>query len=296
MKRAVAGLFVGVLIVLFVAMNISYATIPKLITVEGQLKNSTTNEPLNETYNLTFSVWDAQTGGTSLFTETHVTNPDRFGIFQVLLGSKNTLDLAFDQQYYLQTEVNSTTLSPRHKMTSAGTGYRTNTAEDLQCTNCINTTHLDDNNTRTADFADNNVTLEKLNCEYAFYPAGPADDYVKLNVGGICDDYDGCTIRYIHYPSFIVTHPRLVSWGYYYAWGDYWRFTGWENGTTITKTRTGTNDTTTDIITIIGTKGADYYCMLTDDGGNPCNLGDRTSMCAQTGTAVNHYCRIFICD
>ncbi len=79
----------------------------------------------NGNYDLTFKIYGSADGVDSLWTEHHsgvtVTN----GLFNVILGSVSSLDLAFDTDYWLGFKVGTDPeLIPRIRMTSVGYAYR----------------------------------------------------------------------------------------------------------------------------------------------------------------------------
>ena len=92
-----------------------------LMSYQGQLLNSS-GDPLTGTYNLTFRLYSAQTGSTSLWNETHSNVPVTNGLFSVVLGSHITLpnSLLDGTSRYLGVTVGyDTELSPRTLLTSA---------------------------------------------------------------------------------------------------------------------------------------------------------------------------------
>ena len=76
-------------------------------------------------YNLTFRIYNVETGGTALWKETHFNVPiKKKETFEVLLGSFTPLDLKFDEDYWLSIEIeNGGEISSRERMTSFGYAY-----------------------------------------------------------------------------------------------------------------------------------------------------------------------------
>ncbi|MEM4347722.1 MAG: hypothetical protein QW802_03960 [Candidatus Altiarchaeota archaeon] len=114
--------------------------IPKLINLEGKLTNSE-GIPLYGNFNMTFTIYNSPTGGNPLWKEEHsgVNNitTSNTGIFSVLLGSINPLDLNFTEDYWLEIQVKDEVLSPRQRVASSGYTYMTSR---LECSSkfCIN--------------------------------------------------------------------------------------------------------------------------------------------------------------
>jgi hypothetical protein len=71
---------------LLASMHASDA-VPELVNYQGFLTDSGGN-PVSNTVTLQFSIWDASSGGTQVWNETHNNVPVRDGYFSVLLGSQ----------------------------------------------------------------------------------------------------------------------------------------------------------------------------------------------------------------
>lgn len=98
--------------------------IPHLINYQGVLTDDEGNV-LNAPQNLTFRIFDVESGGMSLWGETQNNVPVNEGLFNVILGSLNPINLPFDEDYWLEIEVGILgPLSPRAKLTSVGYAYR----------------------------------------------------------------------------------------------------------------------------------------------------------------------------
>ncbi|MCD6379962.1 hypothetical protein J7M07_05905, partial [bacterium] len=113
-------IFTSVALVLVFAMTI-LADIPQIISYHGKL-TGTTGIGENDTLPMTFKIYDVETDGSPLWTETHdVANevPVVKGLFDVALGSVIPIDLPFDVQYWLEIEVEGNVLTPRVKLTAS---------------------------------------------------------------------------------------------------------------------------------------------------------------------------------
>jgi len=77
--------------------------------------------PLTGTHSLTFKLYDTETGGTPIWTETHTSVAfDSSGHFDVMLGSINPLNVSFDRQLWLEISVDrGAPMSPRLKLAAA---------------------------------------------------------------------------------------------------------------------------------------------------------------------------------
>lgn len=108
------------------------AQVPPLIRYQGTLVD-TTNVPLEGTYNLTFRLYAASSGGAAIWTETQPAIPISRGVFSVLLGQTTPLTLPFDREYWLSTQVGiDAEMSPRQRLTSVPYAYRAEVADQVQ--------------------------------------------------------------------------------------------------------------------------------------------------------------------
>jgi len=95
--------------------------IPSTISYQGILKNADNTIVEDGNYNFAFQLYDVSTGGTDLWSETHSSIPVKKGIYNVILGSNNPLNLPFDKQYWLSMAVNGEAeLIPRIKLAISG--------------------------------------------------------------------------------------------------------------------------------------------------------------------------------
>jgi len=110
-------------LVFILTTQLSWAQIPQTISYQGILTDDSSVVVPDGTYSLTFSFYDIDTGGTALWSETHASVTVVNGLFNVILGSVdsvgNPLNLPFDQQYWLGVQVDGgAELTPRVQLTS----------------------------------------------------------------------------------------------------------------------------------------------------------------------------------
>jgi len=111
-----------------VVCNVSFGAITPLLNFQGHLTDSEGNA-LTGTYSITFSIYDVSTGGTALWVEIHTSVSVDDGLFSVVLGSINSLNLTFNKDYWLGIKVGSDTeMTPRQRITSAGYAIRATTS------------------------------------------------------------------------------------------------------------------------------------------------------------------------
>ena len=86
-QKAHIVMSVGIILVIITS---AAAAAPQKVNFQGKLTDASGN-PINASVSMTFKIWDALTGGNTLWTETQtvaVTN----GIYNVLLGASNAID------------------------------------------------------------------------------------------------------------------------------------------------------------------------------------------------------------
>jgi hypothetical protein len=105
--------------------SVAAADIPKLINYQGMLTDDS-GGPLTDTLDITFIIYDdpGPTGGNVKWSETQYDVSVINGLFNVILGSANPIDLPFDQDYWLDISVEGEHMPERLKFTSVGYAYR----------------------------------------------------------------------------------------------------------------------------------------------------------------------------
>ncbi|MCD6531574.1 hypothetical protein J7K99_03920 [bacterium] len=104
--------------------------VPHSINYQGKITNSS-GVALDGTYDMVFRLYDVSTGGTALWSETHSSVNVHRGLFDVLLGETNPINLPFDGQYYLEIEVEGEVLTPRIPLNSVGYAFRAANADSV---------------------------------------------------------------------------------------------------------------------------------------------------------------------
>lgn len=137
--KSMIFILVSAAVLLTIFSSISLAQIPKLISYQGKL-NDANGLPVNGTRSITFTLYDAATGGTALWTEIHSSVTVTNGVFSVLLGSVTDLNnLAFDKPYYLGITVGSgTELLPRKQIVSVAYSMRAENANNAELLDGMN--------------------------------------------------------------------------------------------------------------------------------------------------------------
>ncbi len=89
------------------------------LSIQGILKKSNGVAVEDGTYNITFKLYTAPSGGTALWTETQSGIEVTSGIYSTILGNTTTLNVPFNQLYYLGVTIGSSEMTPRIQLTSA---------------------------------------------------------------------------------------------------------------------------------------------------------------------------------
>jgi hypothetical protein len=107
----------------------SLADVPMIITYQGILYDS--GSPVTGDHSINFALYDSASGGSLLWDETQLVSFSD-GYFTVELGTSDTLDLDFSQQYWLGIAIDGgDELSPRTSTTSSAFSIRAKYVEKL---------------------------------------------------------------------------------------------------------------------------------------------------------------------
>jgi hypothetical protein len=111
------------------AVSPCWGEIPHLINYQGMLTDTGGN-PLTDTLNITFRIYDQSSSGSMLWDETQNDVEIISGLFNVILGSVDPVELPFDEDYWLEIDLGpGEILTPRIQLTSMGYAYRAKWAD-----------------------------------------------------------------------------------------------------------------------------------------------------------------------
>jgi hypothetical protein len=135
MQRTVLGVLL--LLVIFSSDSL-FAQVPDRLSYQGMLSGSEGETVDDGMYTMHFNLYGESDPPTSLWSEIqNVTIVN--GIFNVILGAVNPLELPFDEQYYLSIAIgDEPELSPRIALTSSAYSYRARSIDDGQVVKSIN--------------------------------------------------------------------------------------------------------------------------------------------------------------
>jgi hypothetical protein len=109
------------------------ATSREEINLQGQLTYSN-GDPIDSTVAITFDIYNVPSSGTSMWSETHSSVTVTDGVFDVVLGSSNSLPdtlFANNDSLYVQSTVGSTIISPRIRLASVPWAFDAETLDGL---------------------------------------------------------------------------------------------------------------------------------------------------------------------
>ncbi|MEO0007543.1 MAG: hypothetical protein RJA20_1739, partial [Bacteroidota bacterium] len=90
------------------------------LSVQGSIQNSSGIALADGKYSLTFRLYESETGGTAVWSETQPALDVAGGLYSATLGLISPLTASFDKPYYLGVTVNnSPELLPRARLSSS---------------------------------------------------------------------------------------------------------------------------------------------------------------------------------
>ncbi|GEM_PF-3870621 len=118
------------LLVLAVAVaTVAFASgVPKILQYQGKLTDAE-GVALDGDHDIVFRIYDEPTGGTALWEEEHTSSTGHpvtivNGLFDVTLGELTDLNIAFDDTYWIELEVDGEVLSPREMLVAVPYAFR----------------------------------------------------------------------------------------------------------------------------------------------------------------------------
>jgi microcystin-dependent protein len=118
--------FLGV----FFLLNSVYSQIPQKMSYQGYLTDAAGIKVTDGNYSLTFEFYEVEKGGNAIWQEIHPIIPVVGGLFNVILGSLNPINLSFDRPYWLGVKVgDEVELLPRIALTATGYSFKALNAE-----------------------------------------------------------------------------------------------------------------------------------------------------------------------
>jgi hypothetical protein len=131
-------LLIVTVVTMFTYVPTIYTQVPPTLSYQGMLTGSDDIPVEDGIYEMHFNLYGEADPSTPLWSEAQSVTVVQ-GIFNVILGTVNPLDLPFDEQYYLGIAIgNEEELSPRIALTSSAYSFRARSVDDGQVVKSIN--------------------------------------------------------------------------------------------------------------------------------------------------------------
>jgi len=179
-------IFLSALLLLMTAA-IVWGQIPQTISYQGVLTDPNGAPVVNGNYSLTFRIYTQATGGNSLWTEMQSAAVSS-GVFNVILGSVNALNLPFDQTYWLGIAIsNGVELAPRTQLTASAYSLNARSIAD----GAVTASKIADGAVAGSKIASQTIDITKLN----FTPiTSETDPQVGVNTTNFVPKWDGSAL------------------------------------------------------------------------------------------------------
>lgn len=167
-----------IIFALLLATTTAFAQIPQTMSYQGVLHDNG-GAPYQGAHTLVFSLFDAQTGGNLVWSETHSNEPIVDGVFSVILGAPKKgvavpLGVTFDKAHWLEISINGSVLPTRVALTAVPYALNaSHVSADAAVTKLNNVTGDvtvtgGDNVTVTTDETGKTVTISAVGSESAW--------------------------------------------------------------------------------------------------------------------------------
>lgn len=121
--KYIKSIFVYFLFIFIANSYLMFGQIPSAISYQGVLTDPNGNTVKDGKYNMQFELFASETNDTVLWYESQTVSVNK-GIFNVMLGKNNPLNISFSQPYWLQVTVNNYILS-RVELSSSAYSFNT---------------------------------------------------------------------------------------------------------------------------------------------------------------------------
>jgi hypothetical protein len=167
-----------VFILLLFGITLIWSQIPQTLSYQGIFSDATGNL-LNDDYDLTFKIYNQETGGTELWGEMQSITVTE-GMLNVTLGSITALNLAFDETYWLGITVGTgSEMTPRIRLNASAYSLNALTVVDTS----ITVDKLADNAVNSDKIQDGAVTAAKIDSQQVVKSINGLTDGVTLAQG-----------------------------------------------------------------------------------------------------------------
>ena len=127
-----------------------FADIPGTLNYQGKLTDPD-GVAISGDRAVEFRIYNVETGGTALWSESHPAVAISHGLFDVPLGTITPLNLPFDEPYWVEIVVEGETMAPRQALNTVPYAFRAGTSDSAVSAGSVNWDSIDD---MPAGFAD----------------------------------------------------------------------------------------------------------------------------------------------
>ncbi|MBI1976234.1 MAG: hypothetical protein HYS56_01855 [Candidatus Omnitrophica bacterium] len=136
-KNGIVGLL-GLWVIFSLFTAGAAAEVPRQLSYSGFLSDAV-GKPMVGAHSITFRLYDNPSAGRELWEETHEIDVQK-GIFQVVLGTRKSLDVVFDRPLWLSLEVNQEgEMNPRLPLVSVGYALNAASLDSVPATQFLRT-------------------------------------------------------------------------------------------------------------------------------------------------------------
>jgi hypothetical protein len=202
------------LAVMALATSLALADIPQLINYQGRILDASGSTVPDGNYDISFSIYDAATGGEMKWSEIQGSVPVADGFFSTVLGSVTPLsDTVFGgSERYLEIGIGGEAISPRIQFTSGGYAFRIGTVDGAKAGQLSGALKLSPDN---YGIEGNAITVTDVNNEPIFQVSVDAAGFSTVSFFEPADSKDA-SIASLHRSLDIGVSPTgSASIGFY---------------------------------------------------------------------------------
>lgn len=156
-----------------------YAQVPRTINYQGLLTDENGAIVPNGNYDITVKIYNTDNGGSPLWNETQSVLIEE-GIYNLILGSINQINLPFDQQYWVGVTIGAgSELMPRLKLSSVPYSFNSYSIID----NSISTNKIQNNAVTTGKISDGTILAIDIATNQIIKSVNGIKDSVNLVAG-----------------------------------------------------------------------------------------------------------------
>lgn len=211
-------------IVLLLSISFVSADVPRSISLEGRLADST-NTVLEGSYDFNFTLFDALVGGNKLYEKETTLTTDSRRVYAINLPNVN---IQFYTNYYLQIEVEGDVFTPRLEIATNPYSFISNVSLGLDCVGCVNESMLSDG--ITISDLDNDVGFTTSEEQNATYPThSEMIENISELSGSLENNFSNLNNSLSLYVKHNETYSGLLingtnndTYESYITWGKYW--------------------------------------------------------------------------